>query len=112
MQPVFGDENVDPALLSALRARGANIDSIAHRRLHGLPDHEVLELAFQDRRILLTTDADFLAIAHELQDENAVFAPIIWWPQAERTIADLLSRIVPFLHHEDYAALCSQVVFV
>jgi predicted nuclease of predicted toxin-antitoxin system len=108
---VLADEHVDPALLAALRVRGADADSINRRRLQSLPDAEVLALATREQRVLLTTDADFLAIAHDLQLRNEVFAPIVWWPQAERSIGQLLSRIVPILH-EDYAAFSSRVSFV
>jgi predicted nuclease of predicted toxin-antitoxin system len=109
---VFADENVDPALLSALRARGADADRVVQRSLQGIPDSQIVALAYQERRVVLTADTDFLAIAHELQDRGEEFAPIVWWPQSKRTIGQLLSRIVPLLHEGDYAEHCSRVMYV
>lgn len=111
MLAVLADEHVDAALLGALRTRGIDAVSIPERRLQGLADEDVLTLALQEQRVVLTCDTDFLRLSHALQSRQAMFAPIIWWPQQSRTIAELLAKIIPLLQTGDYTASCSRQFF-
>ena len=53
------DENVDYRLFSFLTTRGHNVTSVAKDYQYGLADEEVLAMATQEHRILLTNDKDF-----------------------------------------------------
>src|SRR5688572_18408248 len=55
---IMADENIDPALIAWLRARGTDVLSI-RESARGLADEQVLELAQLNSRILLTEDKDF-----------------------------------------------------
>jgi len=56
--PLLADENIHPAVVRALTARGMNIRSILEDG-PGLSDHEVLRVAYREQRVVLTHDADF-----------------------------------------------------
>ena len=53
------DENIDARLLPFLLDLGHDVTSVAKDYLYGLLDEDVLALAHQEQRILLTNDRDF-----------------------------------------------------
>ena len=63
----LADENISKVAMSALRALGHEVISIAHTQL-GAPDSDVLKIADQLGLILITEDQDFgeLVIRHGL----------------------------------------------
>lgn len=58
-EPRFlADESCDHAVVRALRDAGYDVDALAERRVRSI-DHEVIEEAFREGRVLLTEDKDF-----------------------------------------------------
>jgi len=53
------DENVDYRLVSFLTQRGYHVSSVAKDSMYGLADEDVLAMATQEHRILITNDKDF-----------------------------------------------------
>lgn len=53
------DESAEFRLASFLHEHGHDVTSIAHDYPRSLTDREVLRIAYQERRILLTNDRDF-----------------------------------------------------
>jgi predicted nuclease of predicted toxin-antitoxin system len=53
------DENVDYRLVSFLLKRGYDVTSVAKDYLYGVADEDVLAMATQEHRILITNDKDF-----------------------------------------------------
>ncbi len=53
------DANVEYRLATFLTSLKHDVKTIAHDYPHSLPDQDVLALAVQERRILLTNDRDF-----------------------------------------------------
>jgi predicted nuclease of predicted toxin-antitoxin system len=53
------DESADARLIAYLRRSGHDVTRIATEHPAGLPDSDVLALAFRERRTLLTADRDF-----------------------------------------------------
>jgi predicted nuclease of predicted toxin-antitoxin system len=53
------DESADFPLASALEEMGHDVTAIAHDYPHALKDHEVLSIARDEGRILITNDRDF-----------------------------------------------------
>ncbi|MEZ4554203.1 MAG: DUF5615 family PIN-like protein [Dehalococcoidia bacterium] len=53
------DESVDARLQGYLQRNGHDVTSIRLDHRPGMPDHEVLALAHDEARILLTNDRDF-----------------------------------------------------
>ncbi len=54
----LADESCDFSIVRALRAAGHDVVAVAEL-LGGTPDHEVINLARADGRVLLTEDKDF-----------------------------------------------------
>lgn len=61
--PLLADENIAPAVVVALRARGCDVAGVAERGLAGRSDREVLRLAVAEGRVVLTHDGDFGTLA-------------------------------------------------
>jgi len=53
------DENIDARLLPFLQALGHDVTSVAKDYFYGLFDEDVLAMAHQEHRILITNDRDF-----------------------------------------------------
>ena len=60
---VLADENIHPAVVAFLRDRGLDARSVVEAKLAGALDTEVLEFALQEKRFVLTHDADLGQIA-------------------------------------------------
>lgn len=61
--PILADENVHPEVISFLRGIQLGVKSIAEQGKFGLSDEEVLKLATDAERIVLTHDSDFGGLA-------------------------------------------------
>ena len=61
--PLLADENVHPEVISFLRGIQLDISSIAEQGKFGLSDDEVLKLATDSERVVLTHDSDFGGLA-------------------------------------------------
>lgn len=55
----LADENIHPEVIQYLKQRSLDIISINDVRLNGKPDLEILKLATQLKRVVLTQDSDF-----------------------------------------------------
>lgn len=90
--PLLADENIHPGVIAYLRQAGFDITSITEQGKFGLSDEEVLKLATDSGRVILTHDSDFGRLAL-LKD--AKFIGIIYLRpghiQAEFTIRSLLA---------------------
>jgi predicted nuclease of predicted toxin-antitoxin system len=53
------DENIQTKVIDYLITLGLDIFDIKQMGLQGMPDHEILDLAVNENRIILTQDADF-----------------------------------------------------
>ena len=60
------DENINPAVALALRARGVDITSTPEAGLLGQGDDRQLGFAMEQGRVLVTIDADFLRLGQVL----------------------------------------------
>jgi predicted nuclease of predicted toxin-antitoxin system len=72
--PLLADENVHPEVISFLRGTQLDISSIAEQGKFGLSDDEVLKLATDSERVVLTHDSDFGGLALM----GAIFVGIIY----------------------------------
>jgi predicted nuclease of predicted toxin-antitoxin system len=55
----LADMGISPIVVARLRSEGHTVDHLAERRLHKSTDLEIIELAIQEERIVLTHDLDF-----------------------------------------------------
>jgi len=108
----YADEHVVFAIVQALRARGMDVATVQDRGREGTDDSLLLAEAFQDERVLLTNDQDFLVLAADLSGRGEVFGPIFYWPQQRRSVGEIVRRIIREASREDYSAACSHVYFL
>ena len=84
------DEQIPPVLADALRSRGIDVTTTADADLIGAEDREHLAFAVGAGRVVITQDADFL----RLHTEGVPHAGIAFWRQQNRTIGEVLRRLV------------------
>ena len=56
---LLADENISPRVVTYLRHRGINILDVKESGLNGSTDNDLMRLAFNENRYVLTHDADF-----------------------------------------------------
>ena len=61
--PLLADENVHPDVISFLREIKIDVESIAEKGIFGISDDDVLKLAVDAGRVVLTHDSDFGGLA-------------------------------------------------
>lgn len=111
MLNAYADENVANAVVQALRKRGMDVVTVSDRVRRGTDDASLLAESLADGRLLLTNDQDFLALAADAAVQQAVFAPIFYWPQQKRRVGDLVNRIIQEASQVSYSDACSRVFF-
>jgi len=63
---ILTDENISPKIVVFLRNHGLDVLDTKEQGWHGKSDDELLEIAYQEKRWVLTHDADFGTLAiHE-----------------------------------------------
>jgi predicted nuclease of predicted toxin-antitoxin system len=65
------DQSTDARLLSYLKQLGHDVTQIHHTYPESTPDEEVLSIARQEERILITDDRDFGELVFRLQQPHA-----------------------------------------
>ena len=66
------DENVHLAIASGLRRRGIDVTTSKEAGLIGASDSEQLSYAWQEGRVLVTQDTDFLAMASQVEQHAGI----------------------------------------
>jgi predicted nuclease of predicted toxin-antitoxin system len=61
--PLLADENIHPDVISFLREIGIDIESVTEKGIFGISDDDVLKLAVDSGRVVLTHDSDFGGLA-------------------------------------------------
>ena len=62
--PVLADQNIHPAVVEGMRARGVDVETLAEAGLDAtVPDVEILEACRSRGRVVVTHDADFGTLA-------------------------------------------------
>ncbi|MBC8115288.1 MAG: DUF5615 family PIN-like protein [Candidatus Saccharimonas sp.] len=112
MLKAYADENVIAPLVEALRRRGMDVITVQERGRREADDAELLGEALLDERLMLTNDTDFLAIAADRASRSESFAPIVYWPQQQRRIGDLVQSLIALASNRDYSELLGRVVFL
>ena len=62
MIKLLTDENISPAFVEFLRNKGFDVTDIRELEIHGASDSLILNLARQDKRVLITFDKHFANI--------------------------------------------------
>lgn len=59
MVPILANENLHSAIVSGLRDAGCDVTYVPEIGMGGHPDHEILERAEHDGRVVISGDKDF-----------------------------------------------------
>ena len=57
------DENISPKLVTFLRQQEIDVLDVKEQKLYGMDDEEILDIAFQEQRFIITHDSDFGTLA-------------------------------------------------
>lgn len=101
------DESAELRLSSLLRREGHDVKAVARDYPHGLPDDDVLALAREERRVLITNDRDFgeLVFRHRVAHSGVIF-----FRMHNQATTTKLARMQTLL--QDYADQLDQFVIV
>lgn len=90
---LLADESCDFSVVQALRSAGHDVLAVAELA-GGLEDTFVMEMAFREKRILLTEDKDFgqLVYAHSQQSSGVIF--IRYPATARKTLPKAVAALV------------------
>jgi hypothetical protein len=80
------DEHCDPALAEGLRRLGVDVTTAQDAGLLAAPDHEHLQFAHTEGRVIFTQDADFL----RLHAAGAEHSGIAYCHQQSRSLGDII----------------------
>ena len=69
------DENIDVEVLHYLRNEGFDVFDIKEERLFGLLDRDILSVAYQNNRVVISQDSDFGTLIYR---DNLPFYGIIY----------------------------------
>lgn len=108
----LADVHVPFPIVQGLRTRGMNVVTAQELGMQAADDAVLLEFAFQERRVMLTCDRDFLVIAASLGQQSQPFAPIYFWPQHSRSVGEMIRRILREASQDDYDSAASRVFFL
>jgi hypothetical protein len=81
MLPGYADENINPGIVAGLRRHGMDIVSVRERGQYGTDDEVLPSMATAERRLMLTSDTDFLRIHSQWMSVGRSHGGIVFWPQ-------------------------------
>jgi len=83
------DESAHGRLATALRHRGIDVTISADVQLLSASDEQQLAFAFQENRVLITHDADFL----QLHQAGFMHAGIVYGPPGHRSLGQMVRHL-------------------
>lgn len=83
------DEHIHRAVAEGLRRRGVNVLTVQEAGRAALSDSEQLKYALAERRVMVTMDSDFLALA----DKGAMHAGIVY-ANPRRKVGELIGALI------------------
>ena len=86
----YADEQIPKAVVTALRSRGLDVVTVVDVGLRTASDERHLAFAYEERRVVITQDEDFLTLAAA----GSVHAGIAYAPQGA-TIGRMVRGLVP-----------------
>jgi hypothetical protein len=103
------DEHIDHIIAEALRQRGYDVLTVADAELLGADDLlSILPLAVRDGRVLVTRDADFLAM-HARGDAHSGIAH---WHGKKRNVKEAIHYLLQLGRHETAENMVGAVRYI
>jgi predicted nuclease of predicted toxin-antitoxin system len=84
------DEHVDPVIADGLRRRGIDVTTTVEAGLRSAIDEEHVRFARTQQRVIVSSDRDFLVLAHR----GTVHAGIVFYRQGRYTAGEMIRRLV------------------
>jgi predicted nuclease of predicted toxin-antitoxin system len=103
------DEHIDHAIAVALRLRGYDVLTLVDAHLLGADDlQSILPYALAESRVLVTRDADFLAL-HARGDSHA---GIVHWHGKKRNLKEAIHYLLQLGRKETSESMVGQIRYV
>ncbi len=103
------DEHIDHTIAAALRLRGYDVLTVADANLLGADDLVViLPLAQSEHRILITRDADFLA----MHSRGEAHAGIVYWHGKKRNVKEAIHYLLQLARKETSESMIGVVRYI
>ena len=83
------DEHVASAIAAGLRRRGIDVTTTTDAGLLSAPDEIHLAFAKQERRVIVTQDADYLCNAAR----DPTHFGVVYYPQGKRTFGEIIRHL-------------------
>ncbi len=104
---VLADENIPPPIVEFFRKKGFDIKSLSQGGISGASDKDVMKLACQEQRVLLTFDKHFgNVVLYPLNSHYGVIRIRIHPP----LISDLTRSLEHFLQKFDLATIRATLI--
>lgn len=101
------DEHVAEAVATGLRNRGIDVLTLSEAEMLGASDREHLAYAYEEGRVLVTYDDDFLRLADQIQEH----AGVVFAPQG-RSIGELVRGLTVIAEEMDAEEMEEHVEFL
>ena len=108
----LADEHVKSGIVEGLRRRGVDVVTVQELELNETDDKVLLTEATRQGRLMLSCDADFLAIHHEWLRTGRPHAGIVYWIRKEHPVAAVIRGLTELATTSDPAAIASQSVWL
>ena len=95
---IYADENVEEAIIQGLRRRNIEVVSVRERGYVGKDDEFHLQRAKQLGAVVLTHDADFLALAHQWRSDGHEHHGILYAHSQNISIGECIRRVELLVH--------------
>lgn len=92
----LADHNVADAIVAGLKLRGVDVLTARDLGLERAVDERLLTEATSLGRLLLTSDTDFLILAAKRQRLGFEFSGIVFWPQADRSVGEIVRAMAAY----------------
>jgi predicted nuclease of predicted toxin-antitoxin system len=94
------DENVHPAVVELLRARGHDTVTVWDQGMQGRPDADLAATCRREARALITLDLHFSNILVYRPEDHAGLVVFRVADQSRAALLEVLERALPALEHE------------
>ena len=94
---LYTDEHIPLAVVRALRRAGHDVARAREIFPEGTSDDTHFERAIRDRRVLLSQDADFLALSARILADGGHHLGVVYWPQGVYTIGQVVRKLKQYL---------------
>lgn len=109
---LYFDHNMQRQIASGLRLRDIDVLTAYDDNAHTLSDSEVLDRATTQRRVLVTKDHDFLAIAHSRLIQGVNFTGIVYISRDNISIGDCIEQLEMVAKVHDYEETRNRVLYL